>query len=135
MAKRKLRCIVVDDREYLWSVKPIDANYILVRLWRVGEGKQVLANVRIRFDDPWVHYGELITARTEEAQAAVAKHFVLEPLRPKDVSVLIRQLELLAPNVGHFEWSRSGGLVAVADATCPGQAVRWEVIDPEFTRD
>ncbi|MFD5461625.1 hypothetical protein ACFWIQ_02195 [Kitasatospora sp. NPDC127059] len=87
MASRTPRRIHVDGRDYRWTVRPRDGAHVDVRVWLDRPGgpyRPLLA--RRRFDDPWLHYGVLLTAPPER----VAEIFRLEPVKPALVAGLIR---------------------------------------------
>jgi len=85
---RRIRRITVDGVAYRWSVSPADSHWLTLRLWRDGD-RTPLADVRVRFDDPWVHYPEILVA-ARHAPDRLDELFAREPLRPGRVADLIR---------------------------------------------
>lgn len=94
-----LRPISIDGVSYVWHIRRQDAHAVLLSVWRARKARtnQEL-RVRVRFDDPWLNYGPLITAPPER----VREVFVLEPLTPSRV----RQMILAALKMG---WNPDGG--------------------------
>ncbi|MEV0902294.1 hypothetical protein [Actinoplanes sp. NPDC049802] len=80
----RIREIVVDGVPYRWSVTPIDPAWVRVRVWH---GREQILVERIRFDDPWLNYGPLLTGDPE----LIEQNFRLEPVRPRQVAELIRR--------------------------------------------
>ena len=100
MSRRSaLRPISLDGVSYVWRIRRQDAHTVLLSVWRAPKARtnQEL-RVRVRFDDPWLNYGPLITAPPER----VREVFVLEPLTPARV----RQMILAALKMG---WNPDGG--------------------------
>ncbi|MGW3043526.1 hypothetical protein ACWC9T_26555 [Kitasatospora sp. NPDC001159] len=87
MAQRAPRRIHVDGRDYRWAVRSRDGEHVVVRVWldQAGRGGRVLAVTR-RFDDPWLHYGVLLTAPPER----IAEILQLEPVTPALTADLVR---------------------------------------------
>ena len=80
------RSITVDGIAYVWRVKRLDAHSLLLRVWSAQKAcRRQELHVRVRFDDPWLHYGLLLTTPPER----VAEVFVLEPITPARVRSLI----------------------------------------------
>ncbi|MEM7553709.1 MAG: hypothetical protein AAF378_06350 [Cyanobacteria bacterium P01_A01_bin.84] len=86
--KKKIRKILVDNREYFWIVSPIDQNYIYLKVWFSGRKTIPWIKVKYRFDDPWLNYGLLITCNSEQ----IAQNFQLNPVQPKLVARIIREI-------------------------------------------
>ncbi|MFI8456149.1 hypothetical protein [Kitasatospora sp. NPDC085464] len=110
MARRTPRRIHVDGRDYRWTVRSRDAGHVVVRVWpdtpecagrcegsedvggrsrsrlgRTGGAGRPL-EVTLRFDDPWLHYGVLLTAPAER----IAEVFQLAPVTPALTAALVR---------------------------------------------
>lgn len=98
-----LRPISIDNVNYVWRVRSLGPHAVALSVWLVqkSRGNQEL-RVRVRFDDPWLNYGPIITAPPER----VREVFVLEPLTPARV----RQIILAALQAG---WNPSGGGAAL----------------------
>ena len=94
-----LRAITIDGVRYAWRVRRLDAHTITLSVWlaRKAPTNQEL-RVCLRFDDPWLNYGPIITAPPERVQEV----FVLQPLTPARV----RQIILAALQSG---WQPDGG--------------------------
>jgi hypothetical protein len=61
---------------------------VLVRVWPHGAGGNAARlDVRVRFDDPWLNFGPIITAPT----ARVTGVFQLAPVTPRLVAAAIAQ--------------------------------------------
>ena len=113
MSRTSVRTISVAGVSYVWSVKRLDAHYLLLRVWSAqkAHGHQEL-QVRVRFDDPWLHYGPLLTAPPER----IAEVFVLDPITPSSVrSTILAALKAgWQPNQADkalvFEWQGDTGL-------------------------
>lgn len=118
MAKKKpLRRIVIGTTAYLWLVRRLDASYVMLRVWAAARNRRDFPlEVRLRYDDPWLNFGEIITATPEQRKAA----FQLVPLTP----ALVRQIIDAAIRSGwnplnpadhrRFEWDGVDQLVPVA---------------------
>ncbi|HEX6779644.1 MAG TPA: hypothetical protein VF099_15670 [Ktedonobacterales bacterium] len=124
MSKTKnVRAISVDGSAYVWRVKRLDGHFLLVRAWSAqkARGHQEL-QVRVRFDDPWLNYGPLLTAPPER----VSEVFVLDPITPSRVRLMILAALKLGwqPNQADkalaFEWREDAGLVAFSQSLSPG---------------
>jgi hypothetical protein len=109
--RTKVRTIAVDGVSYVWRVKRLDPQHVLLRVWPAQNARTCQElHARIRFDDPWLHYGLLLTAPPER----VAEVFVLDPITPARV----REIILAALKAGWqpnqadkslpFDWSPDG---------------------------
>jgi hypothetical protein len=67
-------------------VNHVDAAHVAVRVWRAAARRGCPLEVRVRFDDPWLNWPELLGA----SAVKVAEVFVLEPVTPPLVERLIR---------------------------------------------
>ncbi|HEU5200544.1 MAG TPA: hypothetical protein VFU32_12970 [Ktedonobacterales bacterium] len=84
--KTKVRSLSVDGASYVWRVKRLDPQHVLLRVWPAQNARQCQElHARIRFDDPWLHYGPLLTTPPER----IAEVFVLDPITPARVRSLI----------------------------------------------
>ncbi|MER7754527.1 hypothetical protein [Kitasatospora sp. NPDC097643] len=87
MALRTPRRIRVDDRDYRWVVRHVDCGHVAVRIWLDGPGRPGRQLVVTReFDDPWLHFGELLTAPADR----VGELFQLDPVTPSLTADLVR---------------------------------------------
>lgn len=119
--KSKIRKIVVQGKTYVWNVKQIDPNYICLRIWANAVKSIPWLQFRYRFDDPWLHFGELITGGSRAREV-----LALEPLKPKSVAEIIERVlrQYGEPGSGfrtiNLEMSESIGFVEVTNALLPG---------------
>jgi hypothetical protein len=99
-----LRPITIDNVNYVWRVRSLGPQAIQLSVWLAQKSRsnQEL-RVRVRFDDPWLNYGPIITAPPER----VREVFVLEPLTPARV----RQIILAALQAS---WNPSDGGLPLA---------------------
>lgn len=117
--KKKTRKIEVESHTFQWRVVPIDANHICLRIWKAGQTRIPWTQVRCRFDDPWLHFGEIITGDPER----IKQSFHLGPIKPSLVRELILRVlqESGGPDpiedAGYFAWNGNGELVLIEDAT------------------
>lgn len=113
-----LRQITVDATRYAWIVARIDPNHVVLRVWAAERGRRDFPlEVRLRYDDPWLNYGPIITAPPERRDAV----FQLEPVTP---GVVRRTIEAAMaagwgphhpPDPRLFEMGPDGGLVPTDD--------------------
>jgi hypothetical protein len=101
VAKHRIRRIAVDGAVYRWRVRMIDPYWVSVRIWRDGE-RVPSADVRVRFDDPWLLYPEMLLA-ARHAPERFDELFVREPVRPGRVADLIRACGHHAGSCREFE--------------------------------
>jgi hypothetical protein len=81
-----LRQIIVDNIAYRWRVRTLDPQHVLLHVvLATDRGNRSPLEVRIRFDDPWLNYGLLITATSQQIQ----NNFALEPVMPRQVRAII----------------------------------------------
>ena len=109
--KTKVRSLSVDGVSYVWRVKRLDPQHVLLRVWPAQNARQCQElHACIRFDDPWLNYGPLLTAPPER----IAEVFVLDPITPSRVrDVILAALRAgWQPNLSGrslpFEWSPDG---------------------------
>ena len=120
--KTKIRSIEVESHTFRWRVAPIDSNYICLRIWKTDQRRIPWTQVRCRFDDPWLHFGEIISGDPER----IKKYFQLNPIKPGLVRELILRIVQKSgwsdqiENVGNFELNVKGDLVQIEDATVSG---------------
>ena len=120
--KSKIREIRVSNRTFLWRVVPTSPNYVCVRIWNKGEKRRPWLQVRCRFDDPWLHFGELISGDPQ----SIKKYFRLDPITPRLVQEFITTVaqEFGWPAgerpAGDFELNSDGKLLQIEDAGKPG---------------
>ena len=101
MPKQRVRRIVVDGALYRWRARMVDPDWISVRVWRDGE-RLPLADVRIRFSDPWLLYPEMLVV-ARDAPERFDELFAREPVGPGRVADLIRACAGQAGEVREFE--------------------------------
>jgi hypothetical protein len=86
-----VRRLTVGGRAWGWRVRRDGAPYpghVIVRVWADGQGGGAAKlDVRVRFDDPWLNYGPMITAPPDRA----AEVFATAPVTPKLVAAAITQ--------------------------------------------
>jgi hypothetical protein len=102
-SQKQLRRILIEKHWYLWYVNIFDACHVDLRVFSANKHlHHSTLHVRIRFDDPWLNYGPLITGDPERIRQA----FVLTPV----VSHTVRAIILAAheqgwhPEQGKGEW-------------------------------
>ncbi len=83
--KKKVRKIVVADKEYAWLVSPIDQNYVRLKVWHADAKSIPWFQVHYRFDDPWLNFPEIAGTDSKD----VDNHFQLKPIQPKHVAKFI----------------------------------------------
>src|SRR5262249_13216662 len=87
-----IRRITTCGRIWAWRVRPEKGpaypGHVIVRIWpRGGGGTAARLDVRVRFDDPWLNYGSIITAPA----ARVAEVFQSTPVTSRLVAAAIAQ--------------------------------------------
>jgi hypothetical protein len=83
---RTLRQITIGSTCYLWIVKRVDAHYIVLRAWaRDRKRRDYPLEVRLRYDDPWLNFGAIITAPPDKRDTV----FQLVPITPASVRSII----------------------------------------------
>jgi hypothetical protein len=101
MTRQRVRRIVVDGRTYRWRVRQTDERVVGLRLWRDGD-RVPIADVRIRFDDPWLLFPEMAHIRSGTPDR-FRQVFVLDPVRPHQLAELIRACAARAESNRDFE--------------------------------
>lgn len=89
--KKKIRKISTNGREYYWLVSRLDRNYVCLKVWLSQTEKIPWIEVKYRFDDPWIHFVELIKGDSQK----VREYFQLVPVRPKLVAQIIERVNTL----------------------------------------
>ncbi len=110
------RKIVIDNTRYAWVVRRVDAQHLVLRVWP-GERtrKDFPLEVRLRFDDPWLNFGEILVA----PPASRGDVFQLAPVTPRTVRETIEAAKAAGWASGHprdhrlFERGADGALVPV----------------------
>lgn len=86
-----IRRITACGRKWAWRVRPDGPSYpghVLVRIWPRGAGGDAARlDVRVRFDDPWLNFGPIVSVPA----AKVAEVFQLAPVTPRLVADAIAQ--------------------------------------------
>lgn len=118
--KNKLRKIVVNSERYQWRIKSIDPNYVCLKVWVDGKKQRPAIQVRYRFDNPWIYFGEIISAKVP-----LENIFQFNPVSPKMVARIIALLssEISVENATiNCEINEEGSLQKVSDALLPGKS-------------
>lgn len=115
MARQRVRRIVVDGQKYGRRVRQTDESFVCLRWWRDGD-RVPIADVRIRFDDPWLRFPEMAHVRSVTPDR-FPQVFVVDPVRPGQVAELIRAC------AGRAEAERYFELVDGELRPCPEPAV------------
>jgi hypothetical protein len=109
---KSIRQIKVKGQSYCWAIaakrRP---DHIRVGVWGANQKGQKL-NVKVRFDDPWINFSEMITSRVSEKSNGT---FETRPITPS----VMREIILAALKDGwnpdqkgselYFEWNRYDG--------------------------
>jgi hypothetical protein len=89
MSKKAIRKLVMENESFSWTVMPKlscrQSDYVYVGIWLTGHNGQKL-NVKIRFDDPWLNFGEMITCRDKDNFNQI---FETRPITPSIVRKII----------------------------------------------
>ena len=116
--QKQLRKIHIDGSDYYWLVQRLNPHYVLLKVWFAQSGKNSqYIQVRVRFDDPWLNYGPLITAPVEKVQEV----FRLRPITPAIVRQIIQAVLKQGWQVGekgvplNFTWDDQKGLLPATD--------------------
>lgn len=83
---KTIRKINVKGIEYCWSVRSKNIDLIHLGIWSTKVSGQKL-NIKLKFDDPWLNYGPMISSNDPEA---LKKAFNTKPIAPKEVSDIIQ---------------------------------------------
>jgi hypothetical protein len=105
------RPILVDGVVYRWRVKRLPADYpgfVELAAWRDGRPRGRAIAVRIRFDDPWLNFGPMVTTPKDRFTDV----WQTAPVTPKHVAAIIRA-------------ARERGWDPDADVTTP-MALDWD---------
>jgi len=120
--KSKIRGIVVQGASFNWNVKSLDSNFICLRIWIDGIKSKPWIQIRYRYDDPWIHFGELVTGGKKAQEV-----FKMKPIKPKLVAEII---EIAIRDFGrvesHFktknlELTETQNLKEIENALSPGR--------------
>jgi hypothetical protein len=118
--KSKIRNITVLNKHFVWNVKMISANFICLRIWIKGNKRIPWIQARYRFDDPWIHYGEIITMKNNPNSV-----FQLRSITPETVKKIIcnaienDKISYEFKNTYNFELL-NGNLLKISNALEPG---------------
>ncbi len=86
-----VRRLTTLGRRWGWKVRPDGAPYpghVIVRIWPDGAGGAAARlDVRIRFDDPWLDFGPMITVPPDRQDEVFAR----DPVTPRLVAAAIAQ--------------------------------------------
>jgi len=52
-------------------IKPLDERHIVLRVWGAHTRRSAPLEVRLRFDDPWLNFGPIITAPPQAPRRGV----------------------------------------------------------------
>lgn len=81
--------------------------------------------VRYRFDNPWLHFGELLHAKPEQ----IKKHFQLKPIQPSLIAQIIIKAYNLNPikvekikKTLHYQCDINGELEPIKNANISGKS-------------
>lgn len=87
MSKRNIvRRITVNSIDYVWRVQRLDPQMVVLRVWLRGRARRdAPLEVQIRYDDPWLNFGPIITAPPEQVHTI----FQLAPITPGQVRTMI----------------------------------------------
>lgn len=123
--KKNIRKINVRGQVYTWMISSIDPNFICLKIW-LGDTKSIpWIMVRYRFDDPWLHYGELLHGTPER----IEKYFQLTPIKPSLIAQIIINAYNIAPikaekikKILHYQSDINGELEPIKNANIPGKS-------------
>jgi hypothetical protein len=112
--KAKLRKIKVDDQTFLWRIVRVSQASVCLRVWIDGR-KMPWLEVICRFDDPWLSFPE-----SASLDSASANSLQFEPLRPKQIAEIIRQVVERCQSTGQsmahrYALARDGHLIEVVE--------------------
>ncbi len=80
MARGKsIRQITVGMTRYVWVVRRLDESHVILRVWSAERNRRDRPlEVRVRYDDPWLNYGPILTAPPDRREHV----FQLVPVTP-----------------------------------------------------
>lgn len=116
--KGKLRRITVNSQVFLWRIVPLDAEHVAVRIWAPGQKAVPWVQVRYKYHNPWLYYGEIISASHHDS---IRKVFQLAPITPRDVKDIILQAMAVSPDIlngdkvkktQNYNWLHEGQRIA-----------------------
>lgn len=116
--QRHLRRLSIESTHYLWRIRRLDEQYVMLKVWTESRSRRDFPlEVRLRFDDPWLNLGTIITAPPERVQEV----FQLTPITP----VIVREIIEAAIRAGwaplsptrdqRFEWNQANGLIRLEE--------------------
>ena len=116
--QHRLRRISIASVQYFWRVASIDPQHVLLKVWAANRSRRDFPlEVRLRFDDPWLNFGPIVTAPPER----VHEVFQLAPITP----AVVREIVEVALHAGwnpldpqahrRFVWSETRELIPIAD--------------------
>jgi len=115
--KNKIRKIVVKNNCYAWNIKSINANFIGLRIWLENDRSKPWIQLKYKYNDPWLHYGEILAAGNKAPDI-----FALKPIRPELVAAVIESViakyGIAQPNFKtlNIQFDESNEIVAIKDA-------------------
>ncbi len=83
------RKITISDAAYGYAVRRLDGDgpgYVHIGIWLLEPRGGQKLNVRVRFDDPWINYGPIITCPDKER---IREVFELNPVTPGEIRRII----------------------------------------------
>ncbi|MEM8862804.1 MAG: hypothetical protein AAGD96_31215 [Chloroflexota bacterium] len=92
----------VDSFEEVWRVKPIDPDFVSLRV-RHPDSSIPIFTLRYRFNEPWLFYGELITGQL------TADDLQMRPITPKLVAEIIKQVVANYPDARNLNLELNDG--------------------------
>lgn len=97
--KVNLRRINIDKEDFLWNISvdedAANGDYILLKVWIPGRKQHPWIIVRYKYNNPWLFYGEIISATTSEEQKRIKDNFQMDPLKPRKVAEIIHSAKEL----------------------------------------
>jgi hypothetical protein len=131
--KAKLRKIDVAGEQFHWRVVPVSPNYVCLRVWADGHKSKPWAEIRYRFDNPWLHFAEIISRDRERVQEV----FQIQPLLPGKIAWVIQQISQrrmikIEAHSLSYELNKDGSLHSTDSAKLFGDAqfATAETLDP-----
>jgi len=101
----KLRKIHVENVDFFWTIthdkNAVENDYILLRVWIMGQKGSPWITVRYHFHNHWLFFGELVAIQTPEEKERAEKYFQFKPLTPQKVAKIIK----LAMNLLNEEYA------------------------------
>jgi hypothetical protein len=124
MSKGKtLRQITIGSTCYLWVVRRIDPHFVVLFAWaRERKRRDFPLEVRLHYDDPWLHFGDSITAPPDRLDEV----FQLVPITPGSVRLIIEAAIRAGwgphhpPDCRLFERGEAGDLIPTTNPRVAG---------------